>query len=96
MTSRFEGLPMTLLEAKSYKLPIVSFDIKTGPRECVLDEVNGYLVQDENIKLLSDRICDLVEDDKKRINFSQHALDNTEKFDINKIVDEWKMLLNSI
>lgn len=96
MTSRFEGLPMTLLEAKSYKLPIVSFDIKTGPRECVLDEVNGYLVQDENIKLLSDRICDLVEDDKKRINFSQHALDNTEKFDINKIVDKWKMLLNSI
>ena len=41
-------------------------------------------------------LSDLVEDDKKRINFSQHALDNTEKFDINKIVDEWKMLLNSI
>ena len=42
MTSRFEGLPMVLLEAQSYGLPIISFDCKTGPKEVVSDNYNGY------------------------------------------------------
>lgn len=37
MTSRFEGLPMTLLETKPHKLPIISFDCKTGPKELILE-----------------------------------------------------------
>ena len=28
---------MTLLETKPFKLPIISFDIKTGPNECILN-----------------------------------------------------------
>ena len=43
LTSLMEGLPMVLLEAKAYRLPIVSFDIETGPDEIVDDGVNGYL-----------------------------------------------------
>src|SRR5690606_30927743 len=39
MTSRFEGLPMTLIEAQSYGLPIISFDCLTGPSE-VLNNKN--------------------------------------------------------
>lgn len=44
MTSRYEGLPMVLLEALSYGLPIVSYDCLTGPREIVSDNINGYII----------------------------------------------------
>ena len=40
-----EGMPLVLLEAKANRLPIVSFDIMTGPREILQDGVNGYLVE---------------------------------------------------
>ena len=29
---------MTLLETKPFKLPVISFDIKTGPKECIIDK----------------------------------------------------------
>lgn len=92
MTSRFEGLPMTLLEAKYYNLPIVSFDIKTGPRECIIEGVNGYLVEEADNQSLADRINELIEDDEKRRSFSEHALDETEKFDIKNIIKQWNSL----
>lgn len=96
MTSRFEGLPMTLLEAKYYRLPIVSFDIKTGPRECILNGVNGFLIEDNDVKSMANKIVELMEDDDKRIDFSNHALDDTEKFELNHILERWNTLIERI
>lgn len=96
MTSRYEGLPMTLLEAKHYHLPIVSFDIKTGPRECILDNVNGYLVKDNDIETMAKQINSLIKDNKKRLDFSNRSLEDTEKFDITYIMDKWKSLINEV
>ena len=42
MTSRWEGLPMVLLEAGASSLPIVATDVG-GSRDAVVDGVSGYL-----------------------------------------------------
>ena len=89
MTSRMEGLPMTLLEAKSYKLPIVSFDIETGPSEIIQDEVNGYLVKPYDTDEMSEKICKLIEDAELRQHFSDNAYADIEKFDIYEIIKKW-------
>ena len=47
MSSRFEGLPMVLLEAISYGLPIVSYDCDTGPSEIIQNDVNGFWFQNQ-------------------------------------------------
>ncbi|MFD0884870.1 glycosyltransferase, partial [Streptosporangium algeriense] len=44
LSSRFEGLPMVMIEAMAHALPVVAFDCPTGPRDVLTDEVDGLLV----------------------------------------------------
>lgn len=92
-TSKMEGLPMVLLEAKSWGLPIISFDIMTGPSDIVRDGVNGYLVKPYNIEDLSDRIIELVEDCQIRVQFSKQSNIDMDKFEKKHIIAQWKKLM---
>lgn len=96
LTSRYEGLPMTLLETKPFKLPAVSFDIKTGPNECIINDENGFLIEPFNIKDMSEKIKLLMKDKDLRQNFSDNALVDTEKFDLRSIMHKWNEILKSI
>lgn len=53
MSSRFEGLPMVLIEAKTIGLPCVSFNCPNGPAEIIRDKIDGFLIPTGNISMLS-------------------------------------------
>lgn len=96
LTSYREGLPLVLLEAKANKLPIVSFDIETGPNEIVEDNVNGFLIEKYNIKEMAIRINELLKNKDLRQKFSNNAYKNINKFKQDTIINEWINLINSI
>lgn len=66
MTSHYEGFPMSLLEAGASGLPLVSFDIQTGPNEIIEDGKNGYLIEEKNEELMADRIITLIDSENLR------------------------------
>ena len=97
MTSRYEGLPLVLLEAQQYNLPIVSFSCPTGPNEIVEDGVNGYLVECYDTDKLSQKLLELMGDEALRTVLSQ----NMQKtiwinFDKDKILKQWIELIETI
>lgn len=96
MTSRFEGLPMTLLETKPFQLPIVSIDCKTGPKELIQDGVNGYLVAEGDNQKMAECITELMENEEKRVMFSENAILDMEKFELDSIIAQWDKLLKAI
>ncbi len=96
MTSRYEGLPLVLLEAKQYGLPIVSFNCPTGPAEIVLDGGNGYLIENFDINQMSQKIIELIENNDLRLRFSQNAMLDTDKFNKNKIIKQWIELIEKM
>lgn len=96
MTSRFEGLPMTLLETKPYKLPLVSFNCKTGPSELIEDGVNGFLVEEGDNQGMADAIETLINDKTLRKQFSDNAQNGVERFELEPIVKEWVDTMNNL
>lgn len=89
MSSKYEGLPMVLIEAQSFGLPIVSYDCPNGPSEIVKDEVNGYLVENQNINQLADRILALASSPLKLVEFSKNSLINAQNYQPEKILHLW-------
>lgn len=96
MTSKFEGLPMVLLEAKARRLPIISFQCMTGPEEIIEEGINGYLISVDNQEEYVVRLNELINEDSKRLLFSENSLHNVEKFEKNRIVKQWKDMLNCL
>jgi len=91
-----EGLPLVLLETKANKIPAVSFDVITGPREIIEDGINGFLIPMYDKKMMAKKICELIEDDKLRIDFSKHAYDNINKFSKKEILNKWQNLTKEL
>lgn len=91
-----EGMPRVLLEAKEYCLPIVAFDILTGPREIVQDGVDGFLVEDGNIEEMAQRIIQLIEDPKLREEFSKNSTKILELYSKDRILKQWYKLFQSL
>lgn len=96
MSSRFEGLPLVLIEAMSAGLPIVSFDCQTGPAEIIHHNKTGLLVPPENTDLLAKAIDELLLDEEKIKQFSKQSLIESQRFSIDNIVDLWEELLHKV
>jgi glycosyltransferase involved in cell wall biosynthesis len=48
LTSHYEGFPMSIVESQALGTPVVAVDCNSGPREIVIDEYNGLLVENYN------------------------------------------------
>lgn len=96
LSSRFEGLPMVLLEAKAYQLPIVSFDCLTGPAEIVTDGVNGLLVDNEDVPALAHAVNEMISSQNYRVRMSKATVQDADRFNLASIMNQWKTLFASL
>jgi glycosyltransferase involved in cell wall biosynthesis len=68
LSSLFEGLPNTIMEAMNYSLPVVSTDV-SDVGYLVKEGINGFLSPAGDYNMLSDRLYLLVIDPAKRNEF---------------------------
>lgn len=95
-SSRYEGLPMTMIEAQKFGLPIVAFDCKTGPAEIIKHEVDGLLVKCNEIESLANNILNLINSPQERRELGKNASKNSERFNINLIINEWEFIIKEL
>lgn len=71
ITSRYESLPNTMLEALAEGTPVVATKASGGTTDIVVDGVNGFLCEDENANDIAEKITRMIGEngkfDRKRI-----------------------------
>lgn len=88
MSSRYEGLPMALLEAMICGVPPISFDCPYGPKDIIKKDC-GILVENGNASALADCMTELAINKEKRIMYGENARKEAARYDIKNIIGQW-------
>ncbi|MCY1015546.1 glycosyltransferase [Pyxidicoccus sp. MSG2] len=96
MSSRFEGLPMVLLEALALGCPVVSTDCPSGPAEVLEHGKHGLLVPMEDPQALANALDRVVGDTAFREELSGRARRRAEELSAERALGAWESLLSSV
>lgn len=88
LTSRHEGLPVVLIEANAFGLPVISFDCPTGPSDFIQHDT-GYLVPLGDTRTFSELLAGLMGNKHEREDMSRNALIYVQNYSTNKVMKNW-------
>lgn len=97
LSSRFEGLPMALLEAMQAGCCCVSFDCETGPNEIIRNKETGLLVPSQNVDKLSEALESVIANKELRERYSAMASFSVHsKYSEDYVMNRWVLLLSKL
>ncbi len=96
LASRYEGFPVSLLEAMATGLAVISTDCETGPREIVRHQVDGLLVPVDNPSLWGPALERLMDDRALRQRLGRSAREVVVRFSSEQFARQWTAVLEEV
>ena len=94
LSSRYEGLPLTMLEAMSARNAIVAFAIPSA--KDVLTSESAIVVPTENVEMFASALRQMISDDKRRERSSTAAYEAAQEYSIENIGGKWLSLFDNL
>lgn len=95
LPSRYEGLPLVLIEAMQSGLPAIGFNI-SGVNDVIIHNKNGILVQEREPESLAKNIIQLLSNNEMLHKMSQNAITTMSKFKKEHVMNQWITLFNEL
>lgn len=96
VTSYSEGFGMTIIEAMSHGVPVVSFDCPDGPREIIAPGEDGVLVANGDVDEFATALLDLFGNVQLRERLGQQALRSASRYDMAVVGRTWERELEQL
>lgn len=95
VTSLYEAFPMTIIESKSYGIPLVTYSMPY--LELLRDYTESYIsVEPKNIKMAAYEIIQLLNNKNKLLNMSYNAKESIKSFYKTDLKKEWEKIFEEI
>lgn len=94
LSSRWEGMPMIVLEALEMGIPTISFDI-TAITPLVDDGKEGYIVKSYDVESFAEAMLKIANSKETLKELSKNCVVKSKEFNIENIVLKWKEILNN-
>lgn len=95
LPSRWEGWPMVIMEAFEFGLPVIAYHM--GAMDLIIEDGRtGYLPEAFDTGKFAEAMLTLAHDEKLRHEMSMNAIEKSKDFDMDKTVEEWNKLFNSL
>lgn len=91
LTSLWEGLPRTIIEAIASKKPVVATKVD-GTADIIKDEINGFLAKPHDINTIATKIIELLENKQLANKFVKESQAVLPEFDIDLMVKQQEKL----
>ena len=96
MTSIWEGLPMTLIEAMHYGCVPVVFDSFAAVHDLIKNGETGYIISNNDICQYVSVMDSLLNDDNLVTRLANKNLSNPNDFSVDKVLRIWQNNLNML
>lgn len=94
LTSDYEGLSNSMLEALAIGIPTVCTDCPPGGAKLYIEDgISGMLVPVGDTEELTRRFCRMAEDRELCLNMSANAQKIREELDVDKVLKQWEKVL---
>jgi glycosyltransferase involved in cell wall biosynthesis len=92
LSSDYEGLPVSILEAMSCGVPVISTDCVSGPGEIITNGKNGVLVETNDETALAGAMLKLLMNHEMRRQLAREGLKRARDFDLEKIIASYEAM----
>lgn len=96
MPSYTEAFGIVLVEALGAGLPQVAFDVRFGPRNIIIDEQTGYLINDNDTKRFANVVVNIYENEKLKEFLSANSLKRSNDFSEDAIIPKWEKIIKEV
>lgn len=89
LCSKYEGLPMVILESLASGTPVIAFDCTSGPSEIVIDRNNGLLIENQNFDKLIEGMNEMISNEVLYNYCKNNSIESIKKFSVENIGNQW-------